>query len=287
MELNTFGERLIYARTRLGWSQADFVRHSQVPQNVVTKIERGDQKNSAKYLFQMADALQVNAMWLSTGEGDMTAETASSLDISYLDDPAFLRRATDYDTVQESGTGDDTPMLRRKVSKPRPDDASPKSMLSRLRHMVYPVRAADDRDVGILQYKDARFSAGPGFQNQEYGELDELVFKQSYLDRSGLNPENCFVVYADGDSMWPFLSDGEVMLVNMDRTDFRSKDGQVWAFAFGDECRVKRVYSMVDGSVRLSSDNPDKTRYPDEIYRGEDLSALRCLGHVHWRGGDM
>lgn len=138
----------------------------------------------------------------------------------------------------------------------------------------------------VLQYKDVRFSAGPGYQNENYTELDQVAFKKSYLDENNLKPDKCFVVYASGNSMSPVINDGDVMLINTMETDPTLHDGRLFAFVHGDECRIKRVYTTIKNEIRMVSDNPDKTAYPDEIVTCPEIETIRVAGRVRWSGGN-
>ena len=66
--MGVFGQRLVEARTRRGWKQADLARRTGVPQQSIQAIEATDQRTS-KYAHQLATALDVGVSWL-LGEGD-------------------------------------------------------------------------------------------------------------------------------------------------------------------------------------------------------------------------
>lgn len=61
-----YGERLRAARDHKGWSQEVLAKMSGVGQGSISKIERGDQQVSA-FDIELADALDVNALWLKSG----------------------------------------------------------------------------------------------------------------------------------------------------------------------------------------------------------------------------
>lgn len=61
----SLGDRVVTTRRKKGWSQAELVRRSGVPQNVLTKIENGQE--DTKYVPWLANALKVDAYWLATG----------------------------------------------------------------------------------------------------------------------------------------------------------------------------------------------------------------------------
>lgn len=63
----------------------------------------------------------------------------------------------------------------------------------------------------------------------------------------------------------------------------RSKiSGKIYAFGFGDEMRVKRLYTKIDGGLLVRSENrgiPDETIGPDEMDR------FYLIGRVIERSG--
>ncbi len=66
--METLGERLRWARKRLGWSQERLSEESNVKQGTISKIERGDQSRTS-YVTELATALVVSPHWLADGVG--------------------------------------------------------------------------------------------------------------------------------------------------------------------------------------------------------------------------
>lgn len=65
----TYGERLLWARKRAGLTQIQLAEASGVKQGTISKIERGDQNESA-FDSILGHHLNINSYWLSTGEGE-------------------------------------------------------------------------------------------------------------------------------------------------------------------------------------------------------------------------
>lgn len=65
-----FGARLRSARTSARLTQADLAELTNIPQQTISKIERGDQESSS-YVVQLALACGVSPQWLALGCGDM------------------------------------------------------------------------------------------------------------------------------------------------------------------------------------------------------------------------
>jgi hypothetical protein len=95
-----------------------------------------------------------------------------------------------------------------------------------------------------------------------------------WLDMQGLPPSDTIAVRVVGDAMEPALSDGQVVLVNMEQ---RSVDG-VYLVRFGDNVHFRRVQNMTDGSVRLSCDNP---AYAAESVPAASRDQLQVIGYCH------
>lgn len=141
----------------------------------------------------------------------------------------------------------------------------------------------DEYDVQIKQYQGSAVAAGKGRLNGNEGPTDYLTFKRSWLQRKGLTPESCCVVYADGDSMESRIRSGDVVLVRTDVTDFR--DDHIYAFVFGEEARLKRVLVRANSYVLVSDNDPHGDRR--EEVSGETLRELHLIGLAVWLGGDL
>lgn len=130
---------------------------------------------------------------------------------------------------------------------------------------------------------DVEAAAGPG------GVVPEFVptkYRQRYTLRwfrdMGVRPEDVRIMGVRGDSMEPTLYASDRVAVNL--ADQVISSGRVYAFLLADEARIKRLFRMGDGRVRIVSDNPDKQRYPDE-YIGQDALGFALIGRVIERKG--
>ena len=92
-------------------------------------------------------------------------------------------------------------------------------------------------------------------------------------------PKNAFMVEVSGDSMFPTLSDGDLVIINPLQKEIESIDGKVCVLNYHDQTYIKRV-KVKKSEIRLISDNSDKKRYSDIIISGEDLEYLKCHGAV-------
>ena len=83
-------------------------------------------------------------------------------------------------------------------------------------------------------------SAGNGHLQWVVHEQDPLAFRSRFFQARGLKADKCKALYVKGDSMEPFLFDGDTVLIDTSATEIR-KDGDVYALFYGDEYRIKRV----------------------------------------------
>lgn len=132
----------------------------------------------------------------------------------------------------------------------------------------------------------AVLSAGNGSTHWEHEEIEgSHAFTRSWLQRKRLNIANCRVLTITGDSMLPQLQDGYVVLIDL--SDCAPiKAGKIYAISIDGEQRIKRLFPQIDGSLRIASDNPDKSLYPDELVRPEFLDRVRIIGRKRWHAGD-
>lgn len=142
----------------------------------------------------------------------------------------------------------------------------------------------DDRYALIPQY-DAKAAAGLGSENPHVEIRSTLAFKREWLKVKGAKPDQLIVIYAEGESMWPTINDGDVLLV--DRSRIEPVHGQVFVLAGSDGAIVKRLVQGPLGQWVLRSDNDDKEEYPDRYHLHSNGNEHRIIGKVIWRGGDL
>lgn len=126
-------------------------------------------------------------------------------------------------------------------------------------------------------------SAGNGrWQDDEELIIGKLAFQRSWIKnntRAGL--DQLAVIKVNGDSMEPYLADGDTVLVDMSDTVPR-KDG-VYVLNYNGELVVKRL--VVKPALRRITVISDNSRY--EPYDVEDGENFRVVGKVIWRGGKV
>lgn len=124
---------------------------------------------------------------------------------------------------------------------------------------------------------DVEASAGHGTLVHSEQVIDFLAFKEQFITRElGLNPKHILLIKAIGDSMNPTIRAGALLLVNSSVTKVRN-DG-IYVIRQNSDLLVKRIQNMMDGQLKVRSDNPE---YEPLMVASE---ALDILGEVVWGG---
>jgi phage repressor protein C with HTH and peptisase S24 domain len=134
-------------------------------------------------------------------------------------------------------------------------------------------------DYVLIPRLDVKFSAGNGkivWHVDEKGQ--KQAFRRSWCQRLGINPEHAATIVNEGQSMEPRLIDGDSLVV--DYKAINILDGKVYALAYRSELFVKRLFKLPSGGMRVQSDNPDKTRFPDMNLTADDVEHVEIIGRV-------
>ena len=137
--------------------------------------------------------------------------------------------------------------------------------------------------IEIPEYR-IKFAAGYD-QEPNLEELDsnhKAVYRRSWFIDKRINPNDCKRFRVAGDSMEPLLLDGDVVLVNC--AEKFIIDGRVYAFVFGNALRVKRLYSQIDRSILVCSENPN---FADEKIPPDEVDQVKIIGEVIERSGSI
>lgn len=126
----------------------------------------------------------------------------------------------------------------------------------------------DDDEVPIVFYKDFHLQCGDGLENLvESHERRRLRMSKSTLKRLSIEHTLAFAATAQDGSMSPTICNGDTVFVDSGRKNI--KDGKTFAVEHGGLFRIKRLYKMPNGGVRIVSDN--HLEYPEEILTAQDI----------------
>lgn len=141
----------------------------------------------------------------------------------------------------------------------------------------------DDDEVSVPFLKEVELSAGSGRTAVQESSNRKLRFGKISLRNHGVDPSSAKCVTVTGNSMEPVLRNGTTVAI--DTANVRVIDGDMYAIDHAGQLRVKQIYRMPGGGMRLRSFNRDE--HPDEEYTAQQIrdQELVVLGRVFWSGG--
>lgn len=136
--------------------------------------------------------------------------------------------------------------------------------------------------VALPFLKEIELSAGSGRTSVEVASNRRLRFGKHSLRSQNVQAENAVAVTVCGNSMEPVMPDGTTVAVN--RADTRIVDGKTYALDHGGQLRVKLLYRLPGGGIRVRSHNRDE--HPDEDYTDDQVRSqdITVIGRVFWVG---
>lgn len=139
-----------------------------------------------------------------------------------------------------------------------------------------------EEDYCLIPIYSTYGSCGVGCFNDNIEVIGNKVFSKELTRKLNIDPTLCCFINADGDSMYPYIADGDEVLVDKRVTPTRT--GEIYAVMMDGEVFIKRL-AREFGTLVLRSDNSNKSMFPDlRVPSGADLTII---GRVVWRGGGM
>ena len=136
----------------------------------------------------------------------------------------------------------------------------------------------DEDEVEVPYYMDVELAAGTGSDAATENPGFKLRFSKSTLRRCNVDAANAACVKVSGNSMEPRLFDGDVVGVNT--ADKSVVDGKTYAINHDGMLRVKRLYRLPSGGLRVNSIN--SAEHPDESYTAVERQSIQIIGKVFW-----
>ncbi len=133
-------------------------------------------------------------------------------------------------------------------------------------------------EIEIPYFREVEMAAGDGRTQVIENHGAYMRFSLPRLARAGVDPKQAACATVTGDSMEPAIFDGSP--IGIDKSCRQILDGKVYALDHGGMLRVKRLYRMPLGRMRVVSDN--HIEYPEEIYTMGDPDAPKIIGRVFW-----
>lgn len=135
-----------------------------------------------------------------------------------------------------------------------------------------------DDEVAIPLYKEVELAAGGGVTEVVEVQGRLLRFAKSTLREAGVQEANAVCATVKGHSMERLIMDGAT--IGIDTGSKNIEDGEIYAFDQDGMLRVKYLYRLPGGNVRIRSENSDE--FPDETLTAYEFSSIRMLGWVFW-----
>lgn len=138
----------------------------------------------------------------------------------------------------------------------------------------------DDDEVYVPFLKEVELSAGSGKTVVEQSHKQKLRFGKLTLRRQGVQPSEAVCVTVSGNSMEPVLPDKST--VGVDQGSTSVVDGKMYAIDHDGQLRVKTLYRLPGGGIRMRSFNRDE--HPDEEYTAQEMAErnIHIKGRVFW-----
>ncbi len=265
-------------RKELGLSQAEvgMLAFNKADNAALQNIKKGSSP-SIERVSAIARALGLD---LYLGE-QKQAEAALADMKAYFSQPAILGRLmsqygphkTVQEIIEDEGYG----------------DATVADMFARFEGEESARVKIDLAAYAIIPLHEAWLSAGPGIANTGANIVDHLAFRRDWLARIGVAASQCCLARVTGDSMFPTLSPGDMVLLDTAKTNPPTRTRNpadrrrpaIWALLEDGEARIKRIERPDSTTMMLLSDNPD---HPPELRQGQRLATLQVIGKVVWWG---
>lgn len=157
----------------------------------------------------------------------------------------------------------------------------PKNNDRELSNNLTQARAAD----ALEQVPFYNITASAGFNaisEGTYAPDDYIGLSKQWLSVRGFYLSQLAFITASGDSMYPTISDGDMLLINLGAK--QPKDGKIYVLRSGEQIWVKRVQGIING-IRLISDNKELYGPVDVVFN--EAVDFEVIGQVVYIGHDL
>ncbi len=251
-------------------SRARAAREAGLPVSAFRYVLEGREPRLGR-LIEICDALGLK-LTVEPKRGDSSSTKAKDPPLAWV---ASLRdEIIQRETALQEALKDQQGVLNELLSRlpPREDELADDGAL------VQPVMATDDKaDVPgarPVEVRELAAAAGGGSLVDIEKVTGSVWFRRDWLDRHGLNPNQCSVIGVRGESMEPTLEDGCSILVN--RAQRRRRVGHLFVVRTDEGLIAKRAGKDDDGNWLLVSDHPE---WPPALWPKD----APVIGEVRWK----
>lgn len=141
-------------------------------------------------------------------------------------------------------------------------------------------------DFALVRRLEVKLSAGNGHEHVDIlldQEKQPQAFRADWIRKKGLKPASLACMEATGPSMEPRIQHGDGLVVDLSQTEVL--DGRVYALWYDGGERVKRLYRLPGGGLRITSDNPGFAPIDLLPHQLEHVRVIGRVVHVAGEGG--
>jgi len=201
----------------------------------------------------------------------------STIDTKIDELKALTETSTNIDLAKTLGISAST------IQTWRMRDKIPDKIFIKARHLSQNGILPTPKGMVNLTYYDVEASAGHGTL-VEVEIATEISFSERYLrDEMHVNPNEVFTMKAKGDSMYPTLKDGSIMIVK--KLEEFSGDG-VYVFRVNGQVMVKRL-QFQPTKIIFKSDNGQFYEPWELTHQEIEAIDFEILGQAVWGGGKL
>jgi phage repressor protein C with HTH and peptisase S24 domain len=138
----------------------------------------------------------------------------------------------------------------------------------------------EDDEVALPLYKEVEISSGTGRSCVQIDDGRKVRFSNYTLRKAGIDPANAACATNSGNSNHPLILDRATLGIDKGMT--KIIDGQVYALDHDGLLRIKFLYRLPGGALRLRSFNREE--YADEDYSLDQVleQRIQIIGRVFW-----
>lgn len=248
--MSTYSDRILARMKELGLSQGEVAKATGAARSTVHGWLNNVAQPSGQRLLLLASTLKTSAEWILNGESPLRAQPQSMGDM----------------VQSQSGQSQEEPWQSHLMA-------------------LEPWEDGDDLrpdEVDLPFFDDVSFAAGDGSFLIQVGmnAQRKLRFLRATLEAAGVRIEDAACAKNSGTSMEDLIRDGATIGIDISKAQLPIKDGKIYAMFHGGMLRIKYLYRLPGGGVRLRSHNRDE--YEDEDLFGDKLNDFRVLGWVFW-----
>lgn len=143
---------------------------------------------------------------------------------------------------------------------------------------AWAIGADGQPELESIRVMKLRLQAGvPGFAAApDEDEAASIFFRPEWLNRRGFEPSKLVATRVSGESMERTLFRDDLVVANT--ADVEPRDGAVYSINYEGEPVIKRLFRDA-GEWWLTSDNPDKARYPNKRWVDKIAIIIGCIVH--------